>query len=71
MADDPAGLVSAHYEILQAGAESYDPQRLRSILAPDLDFDGQSPATSTERTGSHAASRDSSKPSRASASCSR
>ena len=23
MADDPAGLVSAYYEILQAGAESY------------------------------------------------
>jgi hypothetical protein len=40
MADDPAGLVSAYYEILQAGAESYDPQRLQSILAPDLDFDG-------------------------------
>jgi hypothetical protein len=40
MADDPAGLVSAYYEILQAGAESYDPQRLRSILGPDLDFDG-------------------------------
>ncbi len=32
MADDPAGLVSAYYEILQAGAESYDPERLRSIL---------------------------------------
>jgi hypothetical protein len=40
MADDPAGLVSAYYETLQAGAESYDPQRLRSILVPDLDFDG-------------------------------
>jgi hypothetical protein len=40
MADDPAGLVSAYYETLQAGAESYDPQRLRSILIPDLDFDG-------------------------------
>jgi hypothetical protein len=40
MADDPAGLVSAYYEILQAGAESYDPERLRSILVPDLDFDG-------------------------------
>jgi SnoaL-like domain len=40
MADDPAGLVSAYYEILQAGADSYDPQRLRSLLAPDLDFDG-------------------------------
>jgi SnoaL-like domain len=40
MADDPAGLVSAYYVILQAGAESYDPQRLRSILVPDLDFDG-------------------------------
>ena len=40
MADDPAGLVSAYYEILQAGAGSYDPQRLRSILVPDLDFDG-------------------------------
>jgi SnoaL-like domain len=40
MADDPAGLVSAYYEILQAGAGSYDPERLRSILAPDLDFDG-------------------------------
>jgi hypothetical protein len=32
--------VSAYYEILQAGAGSYDPQRLRSILVPDLDFDG-------------------------------
>jgi SnoaL-like domain len=40
MADDPAGLESAYYEILQAEAESYDPQRLRSILVPDLDFDG-------------------------------
>jgi hypothetical protein len=40
MADDPAGLVSAYYEIIQAGAGSYDPQRLRSILVPDLDFDG-------------------------------
>jgi len=40
MADDPAGLVSAYYEILQAGAGSYHPQRLRSILVPDLDFDG-------------------------------
>jgi hypothetical protein len=40
MADDAAGLVSAYYEILQAGAESYDPRRLRSILVPDLDFDG-------------------------------
>jgi SnoaL-like domain len=40
MASDPADLVSAYYEVLQAGAESYDPQRLRSILAPDLDFDG-------------------------------
>ena len=40
MSDDPAGLVSAYYEILQAGAESYDPQRLRLILVPDLDFDG-------------------------------
>ena len=40
MADDPAGLVSAYYEILQAGAESYDPERLRSILTPDLDFEG-------------------------------
>lgn len=40
MADDPAGLVSAYYEILQAGAGSYDPERLRSILVPDLDFDG-------------------------------
>ena len=40
MADDPAGLVSAYYEILQAGAESYDPERLPSILVRDLDFDG-------------------------------
>jgi len=40
MTDDPAALVSAYYEILQAGAESYDPERLRSILVPDLDFDG-------------------------------
>ena len=40
MASDPADLVSAYYEILRAGAESYDPERLRSILAPDLDFDG-------------------------------
>jgi hypothetical protein len=40
MADDPAGLVSAYYEILQAAAGSYDPGRLRSILVPDLDFDG-------------------------------
>jgi SnoaL-like domain len=40
MADDPAGLVSAYYEILQAGAGSYDPERLRLILVPDLDFDG-------------------------------
>jgi hypothetical protein len=40
MASDPADLVSVYYEILQAGAESYDPERLRSILAPDLDFDG-------------------------------
>jgi hypothetical protein len=38
MADVPAGLVSAYYKILQAGAGSYDPERLRSIL--DLDFDG-------------------------------
>jgi hypothetical protein len=40
MADDPAVLVSAYYEILQAGAGSYDPGRLRSLLGPDLDFDG-------------------------------
>jgi hypothetical protein len=40
MASDPADLVSAYSEILQAGAESYDPERLRSILAPDLEFDG-------------------------------
>jgi SnoaL-like domain len=40
MASDPADLVSAYYEILRAGAESYDPEQLRSILAPDLDFDG-------------------------------
>jgi hypothetical protein len=40
MADDPTDLVSAYYEILQAGAGSYDPERLRSILVPDLDFDG-------------------------------
>ena len=40
MADDTADLVSAYYKILQGGAQSYDPQRLRLILAPDLDFDG-------------------------------
>jgi hypothetical protein len=40
MADDPADLVSAYYEILQGGAQSYDPQRLRLIIVPDLDFDG-------------------------------
>ncbi len=40
MADVPADLVSAYYEILQAGAESFDPERLRSILRPDFDFDG-------------------------------
>jgi hypothetical protein len=40
MADDAAGLVSAYYEILQAGPEPYDPQRLRSLLVPDFDFDG-------------------------------
>jgi len=40
MADVPAGLVSAYYEILQAGAGSYDPERLRSILMSDLDFEG-------------------------------
>ena len=40
MANDPADLVSAYYEILQAGAGSYDPERLRLILVPDLDFDG-------------------------------
>jgi hypothetical protein len=40
MADVPAGLVSAYYEILQAGAGSYDPERLRSILVSDLDFEG-------------------------------
>jgi SnoaL-like domain len=39
-ADVPADLVSAYYEILQAGAGSYDPERLRCILAPDLEFDG-------------------------------
>jgi hypothetical protein len=37
MAGGPADLVSAYYEILQAGAGSYDPERLRSILVPDLD----------------------------------
>src|SRR5689334_7151985 len=57
MADVPAGLVSAYYEILQAGAGSYDPERLRSILTSDLDFEGRSPAMSAERTGSPAASR--------------
>jgi SnoaL-like domain len=57
MADVPAGLVSAYYEILQAGAGSYDPERLRSILTSDLDFEGPSPAMSAERTGSPAASR--------------
>jgi hypothetical protein len=40
MADVPAGLVSAYYEILQAGAGSYNPERLRSILTSDLDFEG-------------------------------
>ena len=40
MADDPADLLSAYYEILQAGVESYDRERLSSILMPDLDFDG-------------------------------
>jgi SnoaL-like domain len=40
MDDDPAGLVSAYYGILQAGLESHDPRRLGSILAPDFDFDG-------------------------------
>jgi len=57
MADVPAGLVSAYYEILQAGAGSYDPERLRSILTSDLDFEGRSPDMSAERTGSPAASR--------------
>lgn len=33
--------LSGYYEILQAGAGSYDPERLRSILVPDVDrFDG-------------------------------
>jgi hypothetical protein len=40
MADYPADLVSAYYEILQAGPESYDRERLSSILAPGLEFDG-------------------------------
>jgi hypothetical protein len=40
MADAAADLVSAYYEILQAGAESYDQGRLRSLLVSDSDFDG-------------------------------
>jgi hypothetical protein len=40
MAGVSADLVSRYYEILQAGAESYDRDRLRSILVPDFDFDG-------------------------------
>jgi len=40
MPDVPAGLVSAYYEILQAGAGSYDAERLRSIFTSDLDFEG-------------------------------
>ena len=71
MADDPAGLVSAYYQILRAGAGSYDPERLRLILVPDLDFAGPIAGHVRERIGSTAASRVSSRPSGASASCSR
>ncbi|MHB1585189.1 MAG: nuclear transport factor 2-like protein [Acidimicrobiales bacterium] len=32
--------VETYYEILQSGAEPFDPERLRAILAPELVFEG-------------------------------
>lgn len=33
-------VVRSYYDILRAGAEAFEPDRLRALLAPDLDFEG-------------------------------
>ncbi len=33
-------VVTAYYELLEGGASSFDPERLRAILADDLAFEG-------------------------------
>ena len=35
-----AQLVQSYYDVLEGGAASYDTERLRRILAPDLEFEG-------------------------------
>ena len=32
--------IETYYEILQSGADRFDPERLRAILAPELVFEG-------------------------------
>ncbi len=36
----PSSTIETYYEILQSGADRFDPERLRAILAPDLVFEG-------------------------------
>lgn len=35
-----AAVVRRYYDILRAGRDRFDPERLREILEPDLDFEG-------------------------------
>lgn len=37
---DTTDTVRRYYDILQAGADAFDEDRLRRLLAPDLDFEG-------------------------------
>ena len=39
-ADTETSTIDTYYEILQAGADRFDPERLAAILAPDLVFEG-------------------------------
>lgn len=36
----PTSVIESYYEILRSGAEQFDPERLRVMLAPDLVFEG-------------------------------
>lgn len=40
MSDQAARLVQIYYDTLKGGTATFDPQRLRSILATDLSFEG-------------------------------
>ena len=37
---EPAEIIETYYEILSSGPEGFDPERLRGILARELDFEG-------------------------------